>query len=154
MVNPTGTNGIFNGICECTPMFAFMYLVLPFVSAGPPDDVLSAALHDYSRRSLPLAQRLDYLLKDFGYKIRCVFSYCDEYSGSWGGHISRSTLKTLNRTFKVPTVKKPPPDYIATTLIAEVVTNNVSSQNGPQTIQTQISLQDGAKILRSVQAVF
>ncbi|KAJ7663642.1 hypothetical protein B0H14DRAFT_2425146 [Mycena olivaceomarginata] len=80
MVNPTGTNGIFNG-------------------TRPPDDVLSAALHDYSRRSLPLAQRLDYLLKDFGYKI------------------SRSTLKTLNRTFKVPTVKKPLPDYIATTLI-------------------------------------
>ncbi|KAJ7664124.1 hypothetical protein B0H14DRAFT_2425134 [Mycena olivaceomarginata] len=97
---------------------------------------LVPALHDYSRRSLPLAQRLDYLLKDFGYKI------------------SRSTLKTLNRTFKVPTVKKPPPDYIKTTLIAEIVTNNISSQNGPQTIQTQISLQDGTKIPRSVQAVF
>ncbi|KAJ7785387.1 hypothetical protein B0H14DRAFT_2630599 [Mycena olivaceomarginata] len=88
---------------------------------GPPDDVLSAALHDYSRRSLPLAQRLDYLLKDF-----------------WVAEDATSVA--------VPTVKKLPPDYIAMTLIAEVVTNNVSSQNGPQTIQTQISLQDGAKI--------
>ncbi|KAJ7263852.1 hypothetical protein C8J57DRAFT_1436287 [Mycena rebaudengoi] len=62
--------------------------------------------------------------------------------------ISFTTLKSLNRTFKVGTVKKPPPDHIASTLIGEVMLNNVSSRNGPQTIQNQISLQDGTKIPR------
>jgi hypothetical protein len=57
-------------------------------------------------------------------------------------------LKRLNRQFKVKTVKKPPPVHIASTLIAEAITNNVSSRNGPQTIQNQISRQDGIKIPR------
>ncbi|KAJ6474518.1 hypothetical protein DFH09DRAFT_953200 [Mycena vulgaris] len=48
----------------------------------------------------------------------------------------------------VPTVKKPPPDYIASTMIAELTMNNVSSRNGPRTVQNQISLQDGIKIPR------
>ncbi|KAJ7937529.1 hypothetical protein B0H13DRAFT_1588482, partial [Mycena leptocephala] len=91
---------------------------------------LGPALHDYARRSLKLAQRLDYLLKDFGYKI------------------SYSTLKALNRKFRVDTVKKPPPEHIAPTLIGEVMMNNVSSRNGPRTVQTQISLQNGIKIPR------
>ncbi|KAJ7882120.1 hypothetical protein B0H13DRAFT_2235504 [Mycena leptocephala] len=59
-----------------------------------------------------------------------------------------TTLKGLNQQFEVPTVKKPPPDHIAATLIAEVMANNVSSRNGPRTIQSQISLQDGTKIPR------
>ncbi|KAJ7349578.1 hypothetical protein DFH08DRAFT_696351, partial [Mycena albidolilacea] len=62
--------------------------------------------------------------------------------------ISVSTLKTHTRNFNVPTVKKPPPDHIAATLIADVMTNNVSSRNGPCTIQSQISLQDDTKIPR------
>jgi hypothetical protein len=37
--------------------------------SGPPDDVLSLALHEYSRTSLSLNARLDYLLKDYNYKI-------------------------------------------------------------------------------------
>ncbi|KAJ7501192.1 hypothetical protein B0H11DRAFT_1855566 [Mycena galericulata] len=111
MVNQSGANGHCNG-------------------TRPPDSVLGPALHDYSRKSLPLAQRLDYLLKEFGYKI------------------SSTTLKKLNREFHVPTVKKPPPDHIASTLVAEMITNNVSSRNGPRTVQNQISLQDGTKIPR------
>ncbi|KAJ6560015.1 hypothetical protein B0H19DRAFT_1289657 [Mycena capillaripes] len=111
MVNPTGANGHYNG-------------------TRPPDAVLGPALHKYSKKSLLLPQRLDYLHKEFGYKI------------------GLSTLKKLNREFRVKTVKKPPPDHISTTLIAEAMTNNVSSRNGPPTIQTQISLQDGEKIPR------
>ncbi|KAJ7430111.1 hypothetical protein B0H11DRAFT_2398532 [Mycena galericulata] len=111
MVNTSGANGHYNG-------------------TRPPDSVLAPALHDYSRKSLPLAQRLEYLAKDFGY------------------HIGRTSLKKLNREFGVGTVKKPPPDHIASTLIAEVITNNVSSRNGPRTVQNQISLQDGTKIPR------
>ncbi|KAJ6617369.1 hypothetical protein B0H10DRAFT_2190086 [Mycena sp. CBHHK59/15] len=113
MVNASGANGHYNG-------------------TRPPADVLELALHDYARKSLSLAQRLDYLLKDFGYKI------------------SFSALKSLNRKFKVQTVKKPPLVHIASTLIAEVITNNVSSRNGPQTIQNQISRQDGIKIPRDM----
>ncbi|KAJ7460343.1 hypothetical protein B0H11DRAFT_1736707 [Mycena galericulata] len=111
MVNMSGANGHYNG-------------------TRPPDSVLAPALHDYSRKSLPLAQRLEYLAKDFGY------------------YIGTTTLKKLSREFKVGTVKKPPPDHIASTLIAEVMTNNVSSRNGHRTVQNQISLQDGTKIPR------
>ncbi|KAJ7794607.1 hypothetical protein B0H14DRAFT_2621743 [Mycena olivaceomarginata] len=109
MVNTSGTNGHYNG-------------------TRPPDEVLKRALHGYARKSLSLEQRLDYLLKDFGYKI------------------SISSLKRLNRKFKVPTVKKPPSVHIASTLIGEAITHNVSSRNGPQTIQNQLSRQDGIKI--------
>ncbi|KAJ6605072.1 hypothetical protein B0H10DRAFT_1957292 [Mycena sp. CBHHK59/15] len=77
-------------------------------------------------KSLSHAQRLDYLLKRI------------------------SALKRLNRQFKVETVKKPPPVHIASTLIAEAITNNVSSRNGPQTIQNQISRQGGIKIPRDM----
>ncbi|KAJ7703470.1 hypothetical protein B0H14DRAFT_3099849 [Mycena olivaceomarginata] len=95
MGNNSGANGHYNG-------------------TRPPDD-LSLALHEYSRTSLSLNAQLDYLLKDYNYKI------------------GLSTLKKLNRQFKVPTVKKPPPDHIATTLVAESSMNNVSSRNGPNT---------------------
>ncbi|KAJ6547856.1 hypothetical protein B0H10DRAFT_2181170 [Mycena sp. CBHHK59/15] len=113
MENRCGANGHYNG-------------------TRPPDDVLEFALHDYARKSLSHTQHLDYLLKDFGYKI------------------SISALKRLNRQFKVETVKTPPPVHIASTLIAEAITNNVSSRNGPQTIQNQISRQDGIKIPRDM----
>ncbi|KAF7338929.1 hypothetical protein MVEN_01969000 [Mycena venus] len=111
MVNQSGANGHYNG-------------------TRPPDSVLGPALHDYSKRTLLLNQRLAYLTKDFGYTI------------------GLTTLKKLNREFKVKTVKKPPPDHISATLVAEVMMNNVSSRNGPRTIQTQISLQHGVKIPR------
>ncbi|KAJ6611720.1 hypothetical protein B0H10DRAFT_2165763 [Mycena sp. CBHHK59/15] len=113
MVNASGANGHYNG-------------------TRPPDEVLELALHAYAQKSLSLTQRLDYLLKDYGYKI------------------SVSALKRLNRKFKVQTVKKPPLVHIASTLIAEAITNNVSSCNGPQTIQNQISRQDGIKIPRDM----
>lgn len=66
----------------------------------------------------------------------------------------RSSLKTLNSKFGVPTVRKPPPLHISTTLVAAKMAENVTSRNGPQTIQTQISLQDGVKIPRCVRLSF
>ncbi|KAJ7091599.1 hypothetical protein C8R44DRAFT_835770 [Mycena epipterygia] len=111
MVNEIGANGHYNG-------------------TRPPDAVLGPALHEYSRKSLSLNQRLEYLLKDFEYKI------------------GLSMLKKLNRQFNVPTVKKPPPEHIASTLVAAVTINNVSSRNGPRTVQNKISLQDGTNIPR------
>ncbi|KAK6981741.1 hypothetical protein R3P38DRAFT_2745736, partial [Favolaschia claudopus] len=111
MVNSSGANGHHNG-------------------TRPPDEVLKSALHKYAEKSLPLNQRLDYLLKDFGYKI------------------SYTTLKKLNRDFNVNTVKKPPPEHISTTVIGEVISNNSSSRNGPSTVQNQISRQYKLKIPR------
>lgn len=61
-----------------------------------------------------------------------------------------STLKSLNRKFKVNSVRKPPPEHLASTFVAEVMTNNVSSRNGPSTVQRQIALKDGVKIPRYV----
>ncbi|KAK6992108.1 hypothetical protein R3P38DRAFT_3089250 [Favolaschia claudopus] len=52
MGNHSGANGHYNG-------------------TRPPDDVLKAALHDYAEKSLSLSQCLDYLLKDYEYKIGC-----------------------------------------------------------------------------------
>jgi hypothetical protein len=69
MVNPSGTNGHYNGTRKSFTLIipvVHMLILLP----GPPDSVLGPALHDYSKKSLLLAVRLDYLLKDFGYK--CV----------------------------------------------------------------------------------
>ncbi|KAF8144945.1 hypothetical protein K438DRAFT_1910892 [Mycena galopus ATCC 62051] len=57
-------------------------------------------------------------------------------------------LEDARCIMKVPTVKKPPPDHIATTLVAESSMNNVSSCNGPNTVRNQISLRDGTKIPR------
>ncbi|KAK7014509.1 hypothetical protein R3P38DRAFT_2638165 [Favolaschia claudopus] len=111
MVNTAGNNGHYNG-------------------TRPPDDVLEAALHRYSRNSLSLAQRLDYLVKDFNYKI------------------GLTTLKGLNRKFNVDTVKKPPPEHISATIIGEVISDNASSRKGPGTVQTQIAREHGVKIPR------
>lgn len=106
--------------------------------------MLGPALRGYSRKSLPLNIRLDYLLKDFDYKIGCV-------SGPDVIILIQNmlvlyyvtTLKNLNPEFDVPTGKKPRPDYIASTLVAEITINNVSSRNGPRMVQNQISLQAG-----------
>ncbi|KAK7013005.1 hypothetical protein R3P38DRAFT_3007997 [Favolaschia claudopus] len=111
MGNHSGANGHYNG-------------------TRPPDDVLKAALHDYAEKSLSLSQRLDYLLKDYEYKI------------------GLTTLKALNRKFNVPTVKKPPPEHICATVISEVVSNNASSRNGPNTVQNQVSRHHKLKIPR------
>ncbi|KAJ7815938.1 hypothetical protein B0H13DRAFT_1663671 [Mycena leptocephala] len=101
-----------------------------FNGTRPPDNILGPALHEYARKGLSLSLRRDYLLKDYGYKIEFT------------------TLKSLNRKFGVATIRKPPPDHISATLIGEAMLNNVLSRNGPRTIQTQLSLQDGIKIPR------
>ncbi|KAJ7857105.1 hypothetical protein B0H14DRAFT_2352385 [Mycena olivaceomarginata] len=128
MVNRSGANRRYNGTRKFGVSYNFCHISLTRNFRGPPDSVLGPTLHEYARKSLSLDQQCDYLLKDFGYKT------------------GKSTLKKLNRGFKVPTVKKPPPDHIASTLVAEVMQNNVSSRNGPRTVQNQISLQDGTKI--------
>jgi hypothetical protein len=73
MVNHGGANGHYNGTREPSIILCKSPMSISF--SGPPDDDLSAALHSYARKSLPLAQRLGYLLKDFSYKIKCVPTY-------------------------------------------------------------------------------
>ncbi|KAJ7686041.1 hypothetical protein B0H14DRAFT_2654511 [Mycena olivaceomarginata] len=123
MVNRSGANGRYNG-------------------TRPPDSVLGPTLHEYTRKSLSLDQRCDYLLKDFVYKI-----------GPFHSGFNILALENLHSRnsivdSKFQLSKKPPPDHIASALVAEVMQNNVSTRNGPRTVQNQISLQDGIKIPR------
>ncbi|KAF9038248.1 hypothetical protein BDP27DRAFT_1435501 [Rhodocollybia butyracea] len=68
----------------------------------PSNEKLSALLHDYAHHGLSLSERLQYL-EQAEYKI------------------GKSTLKTLNAKFNVPTVNKPPPLPVAATLVAKHV---------------------------------
>ncbi|KAJ3780282.1 hypothetical protein GGU10DRAFT_279651 [Lentinula aff. detonsa] len=83
----------------------------------PSDDRLWEVLHELARRNLSLALRLDYLEKKEGYKI------------------GKTKLKELNHQFNVPTVRKPPPLPVATTIVSETVAQDIAGQNGPSTIQ-------------------
>jgi hypothetical protein len=58
------------------------------------------------------------------------------------------TLKKLNKQFCVPTVRKPPPDPIVTTVVSEYMASNLTSRNGPATIQRKIMHKDGIFIPR------
>jgi len=49
-----------------------------------------------------------------------------------------TTLKALNKKFGVPTVKKPPPLPVATTIVSSVVMRDLAARNGPTTIQGTI----------------
>ncbi|KAJ3978906.1 hypothetical protein F5890DRAFT_1576117 [Lentinula detonsa] len=59
-----------------------------------------------------------------------------------------TTLKKLNRQFKVPTVNKPPPLPVSTTLVTKVVADDIAAQNGPSTIQQNLCLEHNAFIPR------
>ncbi|KAF8824199.1 hypothetical protein HHX47_DHR8000467 [Lentinula edodes] len=97
----------------------------------PSDDHLHELLHEYAHRNLSLKQRLLYLEKE-GYKI------------------GKSTLKNLNRKFKVPTVNKPPPMPVAITLVSKAVSQDSAARNGPSTIQGNLRQNKNVFIPRSL----
>ncbi|KAJ3991960.1 hypothetical protein F5050DRAFT_1801932 [Lentinula boryana] len=96
----------------------------------PSDDRLREVLHELARRNLSLALRLDYLEKKEGYKI------------------GKTKLKELNHQFNVPTVRKPPPLPVATTIVSKTVAQDIAGQNGPSTIQQIIRNGQGVQIPR------
>ncbi|KAJ7212691.1 hypothetical protein GGX14DRAFT_621073 [Mycena pura] len=62
----------------------------------PPDDALRSTLWEFARKEYSIQMRIDELARLHNY------------------HIKPRTLKNLNKKFKVPTVKKPPPLALAT----------------------------------------
>ncbi|KAJ7633203.1 hypothetical protein FB45DRAFT_745629, partial [Roridomyces roridus] len=56
-------------------------------------------------------------------------------------------LKELNKQFNIPTVRKPPPVSVATTLICDKLDDDVNKTNGPDAMKTFLAL-DGYQIPR------
>lgn len=117
---------------------------------GPSDEVLKKALHGYARKGYSLADRLDWLRKDFGYQIKYVFLLNDFSVTLFMLETRDRKLRQLNAKFEVPTVKKPPPLPIATSIVTQYAAENLTSRNGPATIQKKIAQLEGILIPRYV----
>ncbi|KAJ7161858.1 hypothetical protein C8R43DRAFT_880590 [Mycena crocata] len=96
----------------------------------PPDDVLKASLLEYARLRLSIAARLSNLAAEHHY------------------HIKKSKLKELNREFNIPTVRKPPPMPVITTLVMDEIGDDRTKGKGPEVIKTFLALK-GYQIPRS-----
>ncbi|KAJ7622372.1 hypothetical protein FB45DRAFT_753535, partial [Roridomyces roridus] len=61
-----------------------------------------------------------------------------------------TTLKKLNKQYSIISPRRPPPEHIATTLIAaEMAQNiNITGSNSPNTIQLRVALQTGVALPR------
>ncbi|KAF9255486.1 hypothetical protein L218DRAFT_884014 [Marasmius fiardii PR-910] len=93
----------------------------------PPDDVLKKILTDLALRKVPLKDQLLYLAKD-GYPIQLT------------------TLKELNRKFKIPSVRKPPPLPVATSYVSSIASEDHAARNRPNTVQHLVSRKSGVLI--------
>ncbi|KAF8886422.1 hypothetical protein CPB84DRAFT_1816716 [Gymnopilus junonius] len=87
----------------------------------PDDEILMASLFQYAKERLGTAQRLARLEAEHNLVIK------------------DQTLYKLNRKFKVPSVRRPPPDDIATQAVLEKVANDPSQRRGVGTISTLLS---------------
>ncbi|KAJ7053471.1 hypothetical protein C8F01DRAFT_1260459 [Mycena amicta] len=87
----------------------------------PSDEILRDILLDFSRRQLSIKVRLAKLGSKHGY------------------FIGKNKLSRLNKDFNIPSVRKPPPTSIATTLIAEVVLQDTNQRHGPVRTQRKIA---------------
>ncbi|KAJ7677381.1 hypothetical protein B0H14DRAFT_3177799, partial [Mycena olivaceomarginata] len=85
----------------------------------PPDEELRKILLDFERRSLSRAVRLRYLEED---------------------HQILTTLKTLNRKFKIPSSRKFEAVEEATAAIADIIARDVHQGQGPDTVKKIASL--------------
>ncbi|KAJ7478048.1 hypothetical protein B0H11DRAFT_1726137 [Mycena galericulata] len=95
----------------------------------PTDDVLKESLLRYARLRLTVAARLANLASEHNYRI-----------GS-------TKLKELNKHFNIPTVRKPPPLPVVTTLVCAKLENDVVQGNGPEAMKTFLAL-DGYQVPR------
>ncbi|KAJ3986983.1 hypothetical protein F5890DRAFT_1571998 [Lentinula detonsa] len=84
----------------------------------PPDDILSAELHQYAKERLTSDQRLQRLEQKFSLKIR------------------KTKLTNLNNKFGVPSPRRPPTSDVATQAVLEKVANDTAQRNGVGTILT------------------
>ncbi|KAJ7100702.1 hypothetical protein B0H15DRAFT_876835 [Mycena belliarum] len=95
----------------------------------PPDDVLKESLLRYASLRLSVAQKIANLAEEHGY------------------HIKSTKLKELNKQFNIPTVRKPAPMSIITTLVCDKLDADVNQANGPDALKTFLAL-DGYQIPR------
>ncbi|KAJ7277244.1 hypothetical protein C8J57DRAFT_1434370 [Mycena rebaudengoi] len=122
MVNTMGNNGYQNGECK--------YLFLAILPPVPPSVLTSKqVLIRYAALQLKNNQKLSNLATELNY------------------HIGVSKLKMLNKQFDIPTVRKPPPFSVATTLVCDKLDDDVNQGNGPATMKTALAL-DGHQIPR------
>ncbi|KAJ7754763.1 hypothetical protein B0H16DRAFT_1242085, partial [Mycena metata] len=56
-------------------------------------------------------------------------------------------LKALHKEFNIPTVCKPPPMSLITTLVCDKLDDDITQENGPDTIKTFLAL-DGLQVPR------
>ncbi|KAF5332113.1 hypothetical protein D9611_008101 [Ephemerocybe angulata] len=89
--------------------------------AYPPDDVLREALHQYSKERLSTPERLARLKAEFNLEIK------------------DRKLYSLNKQFDVPSVRKPPPEDIATQLVLDKVAEDIAQSNGTGTILSMLA---------------
>ncbi|RXW16700.1 hypothetical protein EST38_g9157 [Candolleomyces aberdarensis] len=97
----------------------------------PLTNVLKAALEQFARERLSMQE-----------KLACLVA---EYQCS----ISASTLYGLQRKFGTPSVRKPPPEDMATAYVLEKVAQDVNQQNGTGTIGTLLA-NEGVMIPRDL----
>ncbi|KAJ7342550.1 hypothetical protein DFH08DRAFT_811633 [Mycena albidolilacea] len=95
----------------------------------PPDDVLKESLMKYASLKLSVAQRLANLAQDHNY------------------HIKNTKLKQLNTQFNVPTVCKPAPISVISTLVCDKIDDDINQANGSDAVKTFLAL-DGFQIPR------
>ncbi|KAJ7616016.1 hypothetical protein FB45DRAFT_1106958 [Roridomyces roridus] len=96
-------------------------------NGDPPDD-LPALLQSYASKKVPLPRRVELL-------------------GQKNYHIS---LKKLNKEYSIVSPRRPPPEHVATTLIAAEMAQNITGSNGPNTIQLRVALQTGVALPRAM----
>ncbi|KAJ6572926.1 hypothetical protein B0H10DRAFT_1659118, partial [Mycena sp. CBHHK59/15] len=73
----------------------------------PSDDVLEESLRRYARLQLTVNQKIEHLARDHNF------------------HIKSTKLKQLNKAFNIPTVRKPPPLPVITTLVCDKLDDDV-----------------------------
>ncbi|KAJ7113473.1 hypothetical protein C8R44DRAFT_930096 [Mycena epipterygia] len=95
----------------------------------PSDDVLKEALTRYARLRLSVNAKIANLATEYSY------------------HIKATKLKALNKELNIPTVRKPPPLPVVTTLVCEKLENDVTQGMGPEAIKTYLAL-DGYQVPR------
>ncbi|KAJ7486808.1 hypothetical protein FB451DRAFT_1534883 [Mycena latifolia] len=97
----------------------------------PPDNILKQSLLRYASLKLSNAQKIANLAEEHNYRIK------------------PTKLKQLNKDFNIPTVRKPAPISVITTLVCEKLDEDVNQANGPDAIKTFLAL-DGYQIPRRV----
>ncbi|KAF8184632.1 hypothetical protein K438DRAFT_1907864 [Mycena galopus ATCC 62051] len=95
-----------------------------------------------------LPENLREILQQFATNSTPLQEHCDILRQQHNYDIKKTKLKNLNREHGIGLARRPPPEHICTTLIANQMAENVTVTNGPNTIQKRIALQDHLPLAR------